>query len=241
MAMGSPSCDNSHYLAGAPFPLTKVEAVCQLFPNINRGEAESCRLDFLRNSVFFEELNRNYVEKRFRRTTCDGWNEFLYMAVRLARPAIVVETGVFDGISSSVILQALTDNERGQLLSIDLPARNPIQKSTDRMIETALPPNTLPGWVIPNYLKQRHRLMLGDSREQLPKLLNDYPSIDIFFHDSLHTFEHQYFEYSTAWLHLIEGGLLLSDDIFWNSAFHKFSKDKGKRYLNVDGFGAIRK
>ena len=93
----------------------------------------------------------------------------------------------------------------------------------------------------PRPLEGQASAHLGDSKEWLPRLYEEFPNIDIFFHDSLHTFQHQYFEYSTAWPHLSAGGLLLSDDIFWSRAFHKFTREKGKTYMNVSGFGAIRK
>jgi len=220
---------------------SNADAVRFLFPDVSPESAEQCRMEFLRNEQFFAELNRKMVEKRHRRTLCGGWHEFLYMAVRFAKPQTVFETGVFDGESSSVILQALKDNDSGQLVSIDLPAVEKIQGSTHRMLETALPPGCRPGWVIPDYLRDRQRLVLGDSRQLLPQLLKECGKADIFFHDSLHTFEHQYFEYSAAWPYLPEGGLLLSDDILWSGAFQKFCKEKHKRFVRLSGFGAVRK
>jgi predicted O-methyltransferase YrrM len=225
----------------APAALSNIDALRALFPQITAGAAEACRLELLRNHNFFEQVNDNLIEKRYRRTNCDGWNEFVYMAVRFVKPAIVFETGVFDGISSAVILEALRWNGRGVLVSIDLPAVKPILGSTHCMNDKTLPPETLPGWVIPDYLKERHRLLLGDSRELLPQLFRDYSKIDIFFHDSLHTADHQYFEYASAWPRLAPGGLLLSDDIFWSSAFHRFCKEVGRPYVNLGGFGAVRK
>lgn len=47
--------------------------------------------------------------------------ETLYTIIRIRKPDIVVETGVAQGVSSTFILQALEDNGRGQLYSIDLP------------------------------------------------------------------------------------------------------------------------
>ena len=41
----------------------------------------------------------------------------------------------------------------------------------------------------------------------------DPEKIDIFFHDSLHTYDHMMFEYLTSWDYLKEGGVLFSDDI----------------------------
>ncbi|MBS7618990.1 hypothetical protein KEJ25_10480, partial [Candidatus Bathyarchaeota archaeon] len=37
------------------------------------------------------------------------------------------------------------------------------------------------------------------SREALPDLLRKLNQIDVFLHDSLHTYEHMSFEYETAW------------------------------------------
>jgi hypothetical protein len=48
-------------------------------------------------------------------------------------------------------------------------------------------------------------------------------SIDIFIHDSEHSYENMMFEYMTAWDHLKEGGILLSDDTNLNKAFSDFS------------------
>lgn len=232
----------------APPALSNIDAILALFPDLTPAKAEACRIEFLRNNQFFEELNKNMVEKRHRRMVCVGWNEFLYMAVRFGKPQIVFESGVFDGQSSAVILQALNDNGNGTLVSVDRPAVETIKCSTHRMMESTLPPNCQPGWAIPEYLRKQHRLVLGDSKERLPQLFKEYLKIDIFFHDSLHTFEHQYFEYTVAWPHLSEGGLLLSDDIFWSHAFYRFCKEKSKPYVRVlrslgslGGFGAVRK
>ena len=127
------------------------------------------------------------------------------------------------------------------LVSVDLPAVDTIHLSTSGMRETVLPPGLSPGWVIPDSLRHRHRLELGDSRELLPEILQSLQSVDIFLHDSLHTFDHMSFEYSTAWPHLRDGGLLLSDDILWNSAFHGFCRPLDRKYVRIGGFGAVRK
>jgi hypothetical protein len=75
----------------------------------------------------------------------------------------------------------------------------------------------------------------------LPELFEQYPEVDVFFHDSLHTFELPYFEYTTAWPHLPTGGVLLSDDIFWSEALHRFSKENSVTYVRVGEFGGIKK
>lgn len=224
-----------------PHELSPSEAILSLFPDVPPAAVQACLLAFLSNNTFFSELNTLYVEKRHRRADFPDKKAFLYLAVRYARPRTIVETGVFDGISSAVILQALSDNGCGMLISIDLPAAETIKMSTDKMRETVLPPGCRPGWAIPAYLREHHRLVLGDSRSILPSLLEEQPQIDVFFHDSLHSYEHQLFEYTTAWPKLCEGGLLLSDDIFWSAAFHKFCKQMKKGYVWSDNLGAVRK
>ncbi len=215
------------------------QIVEKLFDTNSRPE--EYRTQFLANHKFFENLNEKFVRFRGRRTNCEGWPELLYVLIRVVKPEIVVETGIFDGISSAVILQGLHDNNKGKLISIDLPATTEIEFSTYRMKETILPQGTQPGWAIPDYLRDRFTLLLGDSKDLLPKVLKENSSIDIFLHDSLHTFEHQWFEYNRAWPHIKNGGLLLSDDVFWNRAYHKFAQQVLKEYFVYYGFGILRK
>lgn len=204
-------------------------------------EIENLRIQFLRNHRFFQELNEKFVSFRHRRINCEGWPEFLYVLIRLSRPEVMVETGVFDGISSAVILQALEDNGTGNLISIDLPATTTIDGSTHRMKETSLPEGMKPGWVIPDYLRVRHKLVLGDSKMFLPEVFKEHPNIDVFLHDSMHTYEYQKFEYETAWPNIKEGGWLLSDDVLWTPAFHEFSKKVKRPYKIYHGLGILQK
>ncbi len=123
-----------------------------------------------------------------------------YVIVRLLKPNLVMETGVHDGLSSALILRALERNERGSLVSIDLP-------SVD------LPPGVNgAGWLVPAQLRSRWILHAGDSRELLPRLAPQYAPIDIFIHDSDHSPEFQRFEYETVRPFLQDPGLLLTDD-----------------------------
>lgn len=75
-------------------------------------------------------------------------------------------------------------------------------------------------------MRKRWRLVLGDSRKELPRLLDELKEIDIFCHDSLHTYDHMLFEYQLAWRYLRHGGVLLSDDVQENSAFRDFCDSK---------------
>jgi|SRR5271170_419470 len=134
-----------------------------------------------------------------------------YAAVRAFRPTIVVETGVANGVSSAYLLLALQANDRGTLYSVGLndPQYLPAGKSL--------------GWIVPRELQSRWKLLVGDSRAILPGLLGEINSTDIFIHDSLHTYEHMLWEYRVAYPKLSPGGLLISDDAKWNSAFPEFA------------------
>jgi predicted O-methyltransferase YrrM len=225
----------------SPPRLSPVPAVLSLFHEVDGMSAENCRRQFVENRGFHEALDRRMFEKRQRRVVLLDWYEFLYMTVRFLRPATVVETGVFDGQSSAVILQALTDNSRGILISVDVVADRIINDSTDLMVETTLPNGCQPGWIIPDHLRERHWLHLGDSRDVLPRISETFPTIDLFLHDSLHTLNHQLFEYRWAWTHLTDGGILMSDDILRSPAFHRFCRQNHLTYVRLESLGAVRR
>lgn len=228
-------------LLAAPPASSPVAAICRLFPEVKREQAEDLRLAFLQDHDFFKAVDQIMVPRRKRRAIWRDWYEFLYIMVRVHAPSLFVETGVFDGQSSSVILRAMEENGRGKLISIDLPATEEIAGSTHRMQETTLPPGCQPGWVVPDYLKGRYDLRLGDAKVLLPQVFGAFPRVDVFFHDSLHTYEHMYFEYTTSWPYVVPGGLVISDDIFWSKAFHQFCRENNRPYVRVGGFGAVRK
>lgn len=228
----------------APPIIGPTDALCRIFQETTREQAQMLETEFSGDHNLLSHLEGAMLEKRKRKLTWQEWNPFLYGAIRIMRPQVVFETGVFDGRSSAVILAAMARNEIGELVSIDLPARKEIPDATNRMcsgVQTSLPKDCDPGWLVPDYLRGRYRLNLGDSKVFLPMLLQRYGKIDVFLHDSLHTYAHQIFEYDCAWPHIAEGGLLLSDDIFWSAAFHRFARKKRVPYVNLGDFGAIRK
>jgi Methyltransferase domain len=147
-----------------------------------------------------------------------GTQEYLYHLIRIVHPTTVVETGVFRGISSAFILAALEANGHGQLSSIDLPrARYTAPgREPDR---SPLPPGEETGFVVPAALRTRWSLTLGDSKRELVPLLERLGTVDLFIHDSEHTYEFMKWEYAVALPHLRDGGILASDDTDWNAAF----------------------
>jgi predicted O-methyltransferase YrrM len=168
----------------------------------------------------------------------------IYAILRCVQPDIVVETGVASGVSSAYILKAMHDSGKGTLYSIDLPNYE-LEYFPDLGLTpvSLLPKGTPPGFAVPDFLKHRWNLTLGRSQDLLPKLLEELGSIDIFFHDSEHTLENMFFEYNQAWPHIMKGGILLSDDVDFNTAFMSFCKSVGSRpvLFPFAGLGCVAK
>jgi len=204
-------------------------------------------IDELYHEIRNNDKFNGYVSSALAGLNFLGWIIFpegLYILVRILRPAYVVETGVAAGVSSAYILMGLEMNNKGELFSIDLP-----NYELEYFPKLGLKPvSIIPkeknvGFAIPPWLKHRWHLILGNSREILPKLLNELKTIDIFLHDSEHTYDHMMFEYHEAWNHLKSGGLLLSDNISMNRAFEVFAKEVKARsiLLYFAGWGCIIK
>ena len=121
-----------------------------------------------------------------------------------------------------MILLALKENNKGYLHSIDLPSPK-------------LPPGKKPGWVVPENLRSRWDLRLGKSSDLLPSLLEEVKEVDIFLHDSEHSYENMSWEYKTTWDFIRKGGLLLSHNISQNPAFREFAKYVSEKYYYMLG------
>jgi len=145
-----------------------------------------------------------------------------YLACRYLRPRVVVETGVAYGVTSTYILAALEDNNYGELCSIDLP---PLAFNAAADV----------GYFVPQELRLRWKLNLGPAKTLLPQLLERTKPIDLFVHDSLHTYSHMKWEFDVALSALRPGGLVISDDIDGNRAFEQMVEGD-----NIDSKLAMR-
>jgi predicted O-methyltransferase YrrM len=150
----------------------------------------------------------------------------LYRLLRDRQPTICVETGVCNGTSTAVILQALERNGHGRLYSIDFPE---FTNSTGEFWHkggAVIPQGKEPGWLVPEHLRSRWELIIGRSQDELEPLLDRLGTIDFFLHDSEHSYECMMFEFAAAMRHLREGGVLASDDADWNTAFGDFAGER---------------
>jgi predicted O-methyltransferase YrrM len=129
----------------------------------------------------------------------------LYCVVRLAQPAVMLETGVADGFSTALILEAMQRNGHGELHSVD-------QSDDVGMLVTD---------------RARWHLHVTDPAvsDAVVTIVDELPRLDLFFHDGGHDYQQQSLEYRTAWAKLEPGGMVLSDDIEWSFAFLDFIRE----------------
>jgi len=183
---------------------------------------------------FYEHLRR--AETQFGGTSSIGADLYAkrvlvqYAIIRALKPISVLETGIANGVSSAYLLLAMERNQQGSLYSIDVNDGS------------FLPSGKRVGWIVPAWLRQRWTLRLGDARELLPCVLADLKSLDVFIHDSSHTYDHMRFEYEQAYPYLRLGGILISDDALWNAAFEDFGRTVAASAVSViRGVGILRK
>ena len=142
-----------------------------------------------------------------------GTHGILFLIVRKYKPKIFLETGIASGYSSTVILKAMKMNGFGRLVSIDIDKSVSICGIVKEI-----------GWLVPETLEEFWTKNIGSSKEKLSEINGP---IDVFYHDSDHSRENMLAEFNWANAHLLKGGVLVSDDIDWNSAWKEFLETNG--------------
>ncbi len=150
---------------------------------------------FTPTAPFMHQLNADIV---LARACC--------LVCRVLKPRVVVETGVGYGVTSSFLLHALHNNGYGQLHSVDLP---PVWPGANRLV----------GVLVPERLRTRWQLHKGPSRRLLPALLAQVGRVDLFIHDSLHTYHNMLWELSIVTPYLADRAAVIVDDANENAAF----------------------
>ena len=131
----------------------------------------------------------------------------LYGLTRWLRPAVVVESGGFIGMSSAFILKALADEKL----------------NTNRLYSIELSQVCEQGALIPDNLRSSGQFVAMRGRiEDFLKQGQLPASMDMFLHDSSHSYRHMLWEFRQFWPRLRDGGLLVSHDVQMNAAFPEF-------------------
>lgn len=167
----------------------------------------------------------------------------LYKLILQQKPEVIVETGVCNGTSTAIILKALNENSKGRLYSIDLPDYPSMDENEHWQGKggAVLPQNKNSGWIVPEEYRKKWELIEGDANYELPKLLEELNSIDLFIHDSEHSYQTMIMEMSLAWRNLSKKGVMLIDDYDWNNAFSDFSEAQETSKFLLGNYGLIKK
>ncbi len=142
----------------------------------------------------------------------------IYSVIRERRPETVLETGMGSGVSTTSILSAMKGG--GKLISIDPGI--PYGKG-DREI----------GFIIPSALKSNLDYVKGISTEKLGEVLDSLERLDVFFHDSDHSYDNVIFELNTVWPKIKSYPLILIDNYDWSAAAGDFAAKKGLKLRNL--------
>jgi predicted O-methyltransferase YrrM len=118
-----------------------------------------------------------------------------WVAARLRKPKLVVETGVWYGLGSAMLLRALelnaAEGHEGRLISFD--------------------PDHTGGWLVPERLKPRWTWVRATTDDALEVCLRD-EQVDLFIHDTPSDYERERAEFEVARRHAAPGAVLLSSN-----------------------------
>jgi predicted O-methyltransferase YrrM len=173
------------------------------------------------------------LEQRYQSHFVPGWvnlidAQFLYWVVRRIKPKTIVQTGVSNGLSSAFMMLALAKNgPEGRLHVIDLPyvfdPADPAWTRRGTVYGVVIPEGKSSGWLVPDIYRDRFEVQTGDAKALLPPLIDRLEGIDMFFHDSDHTYHHMMFEFEQAMRKLAPHGVIVADDISWNESLWDFA------------------
>ena len=147
----------------------------------------------------------------------------LYVLIKLLKPTVCVETGVFYGGTTAFILNALKKNKKGRLISIDLQDNKLLRTYFHRHEKVGdseiIPKGLKTGFLVPEYLKDRWDFIEGDSLKVLKKIKRGFT---FFCHDSEHSHDFILKELELAKSKMPKNGTIFADDIHWSNGFFEF-------------------
>jgi len=133
--------------------------------------------------------------------------------VRIMRPRLVVECGIYTGVGSLVLLRALERNRAeghpGELVGIDF--------------------DPTMGWAVPAELSANWTTVTGMTSDVLEESIGDR-RVDILIHDTPHTYENQMHEFSTALAHAADCLVLIDASGGQTLALQELCSQNNGRY-----------
>ncbi|CAN2046959.1 Class I SAM-dependent methyltransferase [Candidatus Magnetomoraceae bacterium gMMP-1] len=203
--------------------------------DVDYSELENYYKELETDNIFLKSLNKKidacrnlYPKGLFLNKNISSIDWFgnqrisLYVLIRLLKPETCVETGVFYGGTTAFILNALKKNQKGRLISIDLPGdkANTSCHRHEKVGDSELVPEGLQtGFIIPDYLKESWKLIENDSLNALKELKETFT---FFSHDSEHSRSFMKEELELAKSKMPGNSTIFADDINWSNGFFEF-------------------
>jgi len=183
----------------------KIELVDNF--NIDDHQIEIYLEELESERILIEEFEKKYLEANGEFLTTKYELISTYLICRITEPEFAVVTGTAYGGFDTFILIAMMHNNKGNLISMDLPG-----KWTDYDV----------GYAIPSELRNRWDYILEDTKNSLPDIL-EINDVDLTIHDSNHEYEHMQWEFN-QFISSMQEGIIMSHDILHNSAWFEFVK-----------------
>lgn len=133
-----------------------------------------------------------------------------YAIARILNPQLVVETGTDRGLGTAILARAVERNGSGRVVTVDI-------ESFER------------GALVPESLRHVVKFETDHSHTVIPSL----PMIDMFIHDSDHSYEFEHREFELALANLSPDGILLTDNAEMTDALVDISRSNNRRFLSV--------
>jgi predicted O-methyltransferase YrrM len=155
---------------------------------------------------YYEQLQHSKV-KIVNERWDGGKNLFLLLCtyIRVVKPKVVVETGVANGVSTNGIMNAIKLNQNDCILhSFDILPQAKEAYKGDGLWE--------------------FHLLRKPYKKNLLKTVDNFGEVDLWLHDSNHSYLWQNMEYELALSKLGNRGILISDDIDASLAWSQNSK-----------------
>lgn len=180
--------------------------------------AEPARVRALVEEVDQDEQLRRDIRARRRPTLLPrnpplGQRILWYVIARLRRPSLVIETGVWYGMGSTVLLRALERNAEeghdGRLLSFD--------------------PDPTAGWLVSERHAERWTWVRATTEDALEANVRGR-KVAMFVHDTPSTYEREYEEMAVAVAHAAPSAVLISNNGTNTTALPDLCRDLGLTY-----------
>lgn len=184
--------------------------------SIVTGKPSQQALDFIDEANSDQELRQHIIsrmqsgpDRYYSDARADfakrlGW----YALVRIAKPELVVETGVDKGLGAVVIASALLKNGKGRYLGTDI--------------------DPTAGRLLSGKYAQVGTVLYGDSITSLGNLAE---KIDIFINDSDHSAEYEAREYQVIEGKLSDGAFVIGDNAHATDMLMEWSERKNRNFL----------